>query len=55
MHARLEWKLADMWIGVFWRSELLTASLKMHTDVWVCIVPCVPLHLWWERDVLGDE
>lgn len=33
----LEWKAADQWIGRFYTD----------TDVWVCIVPCLPLH--WRR------
>jgi hypothetical protein len=38
MKARFEWKLADMWIGVFWkRSDVL--------HVWICLLPCVPLHI----------
>lgn len=44
-HAQFEWKLADLWIGVFWK----------HTgnciDLWICLLPCVPLHVsWWWTD-----
>lgn len=37
---RFEFKLPDFWIGVFWRQ---TASDFL--DVWICFVPCLPLHL----------
>lgn len=45
---RLEWKVEDAWVGVFWRRSLHHRSQHMadHVlDVWVCIVPCVPIHI----------
>jgi len=41
----VEFKLQDMWIGVYWKR---TGS---YTDVWVCLVPCFPIHItwWWSR------
>lgn len=36
---RFEWKLADMWIGVYWRRERYT----LH--IWICFLPCIPLHV----------
>jgi len=38
---RFEWTLADLWVGVFWRRE------RYSLDVWVCLLPCIPLHLQW--------
>lgn len=38
MKIQLEWKLADCWIGVFWKRD------KHTLHIWVCIVPCLPLH-----------
>jgi hypothetical protein len=35
----LEWKAADKWIGVF----------HTDTDVWVCVLPCLPIHYRRER------
>lgn len=45
-HAQLEWKMQDMWIGAFWKR---TGNC---VDLWVCLLPCVPLHLswWWTRE-----
>lgn len=40
---RLEWKPADCWVGVFWKSHPWNTRL----DVWVCVVPMVPIHLIW--------
>jgi hypothetical protein len=65
---RLEFQPRDCWIGVFWkRSEAGRESLTpgrvvssvrvvMQTDVWICLVPMLPLHIqWWhvETRVVG--
>ncbi len=47
MHICLEVKWADCWVGVFWRRTKVLGYWKW--DVWVCLLPCVPLHLWWLR------
>lgn len=50
MQIRLEFKLADCWIGVFWRRERPGRDLVYHWDVWICLIPCLPLHLsWWRK------
>jgi hypothetical protein len=51
-HARFEVKWQDAWVGAFWKSTpVLTddGPKTIATDVWICLVPCVPLHLtfWW--------
>jgi hypothetical protein len=43
MRVRLEYKLADMWIGAFWDRKGDT----LH--VWVCLLPCLPLHFEFDR------
>lgn len=45
-NARLEWKLQDFWIGAFWKR---TGNC---VDLWVCLIPCVPLHVswWWSKE-----
>ena len=35
----LEYKLADMWVGMFWQRK----EEALH--IWLCIVPCLPIHL----------
>lgn len=44
VRCRLEWKLEDLWVGVFWRKVGVT------TDVWICLLPCIPLHLTFWRE-----
>jgi hypothetical protein len=39
IRARLEFKLADCWIGAFWKRDQST----LH--IWICVVPCFPLHV----------
>lgn len=36
---RLEFKVEDMWVGVFWKR--ITPS---HFDLWICLLPCLPVH-----------
>jgi hypothetical protein len=53
----LEWKLADLWIGAFWRTEwhhYHDADELQWVDVWVCLVPCLPIRFHW-RPWEGDE
>jgi len=46
---RLEFKLADLWIGAFWtidrfegdESEPSAATLHM----WICLIPMLPIHI----------
>ena len=48
----LEWKLEDMWIGIFWRRYGVSYLFGKGIDVWVCLVPCCPLHIrTWRGEV----
>lgn len=42
MNFAIEWKPQDLWVGVFWKRSRNGFRL----DVWVCIIPCLPLHFW---------
>lgn len=46
---RLEFKLADLWVGVFWKTSdaVVMTSLKWQRrlDLWFCLLPCLPIHL----------
>jgi hypothetical protein len=56
---RWEFKPQDLWVGVFWKREAVALddgngdSNFMHRrlDVWVCLLPMLPIHLTWERRV----
>jgi hypothetical protein len=42
--ARIEFKLADCWIGAYWAKQ----GDDIH--VWVCLLPCLPIHLIIRRN-----
>jgi hypothetical protein len=39
---RVQWefKPQDCWVGAYW------ADHGGYVDVWVCLVPCFPIHFW---------
>lgn len=47
--ARFEFKPQDCWIGVFWKSD------SWDLDVWVCLLPMVPLHFGWKAGIEHHE
>jgi hypothetical protein len=51
MHARLEWKPADCWIGLYTERRRNVPrgpnTISDERHVWICLVPMLPLHLWW--------
>ncbi len=42
---RIEFKLQDLWVGVFWKNT------TYQFDVWICLVPCFPLHIGWVHGI----
>lgn len=36
---RLEYKPEDMWVGLYWKNA------ELSTDIWVCILPTLPIHI----------
>jgi len=43
MKIKLERKIQDMWIGVYWKN----GEYILH--IWVCIIPCLPIHIMWMK------
>lgn len=43
---RFEFKKEDAWIGAFWRRT------GDRFDLWLCLVPCFPLH--YSREFGGE-
>lgn len=51
LHIRLEVKLQDVWIGLYWKRKRRSGTgwpPDTRTDVWICLVPCLPIHIWWQ-------
>lgn len=60
MRIRLEFKLADMWVGLFWRRGWPMDGNGLQVDMWICLIPCLPIHVTWRRRMryltgLGQE
>lgn len=63
MWCRFKFKPQDCWIGVYWRTSHLALADKL--DVWICLLPMLPLHIWrfynvrqpyqWQQSVEGEE
>lgn len=57
----VEFKAEDCWVGVFWRRgpvrwprvskmtslRLPGSVLERRIDLWICLLPMFPIHLWW--------
>ena len=59
LFARFEWKVEDFWIGVFWRTtigQFSDGAKRVALDVWICLLPCVPLHItyWYQHRIYHD-
>lgn len=42
---QFELKWEDLWIGAFWKKSQESDSVRRF-DLWICLIPCVPLHIW---------
>jgi len=66
MRIRFEFKHQDLWVGVFWKSTPVTLENhksfffehayipEVHparTDIWICFIPMLPIHLIFEKSV----
>lgn len=43
-HIAIEWKPEDCWIGAYWKRR------GSWFDLWVCLLPMVPIHIWRRRE-----
>lgn len=57
---KFEFKPQDLWIGIFWKYRGLSFYCEIKKpdamgfydfilDIWICIIPCLPLHIKWIR------
>ena len=53
---KLEVKWADMWIGAFWQKGEYDYLPQIQAyDLWICLVPCLPLHFHLTRRESHEE
>jgi len=45
MKIRLEFKKEDCWIGLYWKKS------NSRLDIWVCLIPCFPIHIVKENNI----
>lgn len=46
-----EYKISDFWIGLYYkcnRNDRLPNEIIKEVDIWVCFIPCFPLHISYE-------
>jgi len=44
----LEFKIEDCWVGAFWKTnniQTVEGDVKFSTDIWICLLPCLPIHI----------
>lgn len=49
---RLEWNPGDIFMGVYVRGPRLNLDLEpgsnnYYWNVWICLIPCLPIHIRW--------
>jgi len=52
LKVQIQFEPRDMWIGLFWRVTRDVPAPASIVHLYVCLIPCFPLHLTWLRD--GD-
>ena len=54
---KFEFKLEDFWVGVFWKhtnAKTDRGEVRFATDIWICFLPCLPLHITIFRNITID-
>jgi hypothetical protein len=49
----LEVKPQDLWVGIYWKLDRTVWVTQL--DIWVCIVPMLPLHITREHHEWKEE
>lgn len=58
MRIQLKFEPRDLWIGAYWNLTKSIESLYRRLDIYICIVPTLPIHLcfeWGWRIKMPDE
>lgn len=50
MNLRVEWKPVDFWVGLYTEERRRPGDglCVYERHVWVCVLPMIPIHIWWE-------
>jgi len=59
MKVSVQWEPRDLWVGAYWDVTINSGEFGYYDgrwfDVWLCLVPCVPIHVEWYRRKAGTE
>lgn len=50
----LEFKAADLWVGAYWSTIEDEDGDRLGADLWVCLLPCFPIHVSIDWDAVED-
>lgn len=50
MKIEIQFKLQDMWIGLYWkhRYEYNFEFQCNYYDFYICLIPCFPIHIYYD-------
>jgi len=56
LNVRIERKIQDAWVGVFWKKEIHPRLFEKNVsdrrlDIWICLIPCVPIHVIYTKEI----
>lgn len=43
-YVRTEFKLGDLWLGIFWKEG---EGYHESWHLYICLLPCLPIHIKW--------
>ena len=52
---RLEFKPRDLWIGVYWSRSWSGLFRQRFINVWICLLPTLPIHIRHAKRLSEDE
>lgn len=46
MSVSIEFNPHDIWVGIYWRVRFGRYDTFLRKDVYICLIPCFPIHIW---------
>jgi hypothetical protein len=45
----IEFEIRDFWVGLFWKEDEYYVN-----HIYICLIPCLPIHIQWVREYIVD-